>query len=131
MEIEGKTIILTTPKELSMVVVEALHSVLDAPGFLMPSKKRLLSAKEIGQEFGISRRTLESWRSRGIGPEYTIVGGRAMYDRVAFEKFVAAGSVKPIQRMKKQLSGCYIAFPSNLRSMMESFSLSWVGKSWA
>ncbi|MDR3363274.1 MAG: hypothetical protein LBO64_10635, partial [Desulfovibrio sp.] len=83
MEIEGKTIILTTPKELSRVVVEALHSVLAAPGLLMPSKKRLLSAKEIGQEFGISRRTLESWRSQGIGPEYTIVGGRTMYNRVA------------------------------------------------
>jgi predicted site-specific integrase-resolvase len=102
MEIEGKTIILTTPKELSRVVVEALHSVLAAPGVLMPSKKLLLSAKEIQEEFSISRRTLEVWRSQGIGPEYTIVGGRAMYDRVAFEKFVAAGRVKPISRLKKQ-----------------------------
>jgi predicted site-specific integrase-resolvase len=102
MEMEGKTIILTTPQELNRVVVEALHSVLTAPGFLMPPKKRLLSAKEIREEFGIARRTLESWRSQGIGPEYSIVGGRAMYERVAFEKFIAAGSVKPIPRLKKQ-----------------------------
>jgi hypothetical protein len=64
MEIEGKTIILTTPKELNRVVVEAPHSVLAVPGFLMPSKKRLLSAKEIHGEFGISRCTLELTVSR-------------------------------------------------------------------
>jgi hypothetical protein len=64
MEIEGKTIILTTPKELSRVVAEALHSVLATPGLLISSKKRLLSAKEIGEEFGIARRTLELTVSR-------------------------------------------------------------------
>jgi hypothetical protein len=98
MEMEGKTIILTTPQELSRIVREALHSILSAPGFLMPSKRRLLSAKEILDEFGISRRTLEEWRRQGIGPEYSMVGGRAMYERAAFEKFIAAGSVKPISR---------------------------------
>ncbi|MDR1685995.1 MAG: hypothetical protein LBR82_06090 [Desulfovibrio sp.] len=65
----------------------ALHSVLAAPLALISSKKRLLSAKEIQEEFGISKLTLETWRSQGIGPEYTIVGGWAMYDRVAFENF--------------------------------------------
>jgi hypothetical protein len=59
MEMEGKTIIRTTPQELSRIVGEALHSVLAAPGFFMPAQKRLLSAKEIREEFAISRRTLE------------------------------------------------------------------------
>jgi hypothetical protein len=59
-----ETIILTVPKKLSRVVAEALHSVLAAPGFLMPSKKRLLSAKGIREEFGIAGRTLEVTVSR-------------------------------------------------------------------
>jgi hypothetical protein len=64
MKMEGKTIILTTPQKLSQVVVEAPHSVLAASEFLMPSKKQRLSGKEIREEFGIARRTLEVTASR-------------------------------------------------------------------
>jgi predicted site-specific integrase-resolvase len=95
MEMEGKTIILTTPQELSRVVVEALHSALTAPGFLMPSKKRLLSAKDIAAEFGIAKRTLEHWRAEGTGPAYTMVGGRIFYERAKMEAYIAAGRVRP------------------------------------
>jgi predicted site-specific integrase-resolvase len=102
---EGQTIIITTPQELSRIVAEALHSVLAAPGFLMPSKRRLLSAREIADEFGISKRTLEHWRSLGTGPEYTTVGGRVMYDRVAFENFIAEGSVRPADKLPKPSVG--------------------------
>jgi len=38
MEKKGQEIIVTTPDELHRVIVAALHSVLAAPGFLMPSK---------------------------------------------------------------------------------------------
>ena len=68
----------------------------------MPSKKRLLSAKDITEQFGIAKRTLEHWRKLGTGPEYTTVGGRVMYDRAGFEKFITAGWVRPMDTPLKK-----------------------------
>jgi len=100
---DGREIIVTTPDELHRVVVAALHSVMTAPDFVMPSKKRLLSAKDIAEQFGIAKRTLEHWRKIGTGPEYTTVGGRVLYDRVGFEKFIRSGWVRPMDTpLKKQ-----------------------------
>ena len=99
MEMEGRTIILTTPQELSRIVSETLQSILAAPNFLAPSKRRFLTVKEIGNEFGIAKRTLEYWRKLGTGPEYTTIGGRVMYDRLAFEKYVADGTVRPADQL--------------------------------
>ena len=100
MEKTGQGIIVITPDELHRLIVAALHSVLAAPDFLMPSKKRLLSAKDITEQFGIAKRTLEHWRKLGTGPEYTTVGGRVLYDRKSFEKFIRSGWVRPVDAHK-------------------------------
>ena len=71
----------------------------------MPSKKRLLSVKEIAEEFGIAKRTLEYWRQLGTGPEYTMVGGKVMYARIDFEKFVAEGRVRPADKLPNMKRG--------------------------
>ena len=97
METEGQTIIVTTPKELTQIVATAMRSVLENPG-MPPAKrgKKLLSARDIEQEYGIAKRTLEHWRSEGTGPEYTTVGGRIYYERARMEDYIAAGRVRPV-----------------------------------
>lgn len=71
----------------------------------MPSKKRLLAAKDILEQYGIAKRTLEYWRKLGTGPEYTTVGGRVLYDRLSFEKFIATGWVRPTDSLPKIQKG--------------------------
>jgi hypothetical protein len=74
---EGQTVIVTTPDELSRVIVMALLSVMDTRRLVpAPRERKLLSARDMEQEYGIPKRTLEHWRAEGIGPEYTTVGGR-------------------------------------------------------
>jgi hypothetical protein len=92
---EDRPIILTTPNELTRVVVEAMRLVLESNEFFKYNGKRLLSGSEVAKEYGISKRTLEHWRAEGSGPEYTTVGGRIMYERDRLEKYIAAGRVRP------------------------------------
>jgi len=57
-------------------------------------RRKLISPKEIEEEFGISRRMLQSWRQDGIGPAFTNFGRRVFYERTGFEMFVASGQIQ-------------------------------------
>jgi len=88
--------------ELLMLIASAVRSALeDAPpkagrsgGGFSARKKKMLSPKDIQEEFGIHWRSLLRWRNAGIGPAYTNVGRRVFYDRRVFEQFLAAGQVQ-------------------------------------
>ncbi|WP_043743558.1 helix-turn-helix transcriptional regulator [Paramagnetospirillum magneticum] len=41
--------------------------------------ERFLCQKQLAKRWGISHRTLESWRYRGIGLPYLKLGGRIVY----------------------------------------------------
>ena len=70
MEIEGRTIILSTPEELLPLITQAVRTAeqgktADAPD--LPGKK-LLAPKDVEREFGIHQKTLAYWHMEGVGP---------------------------------------------------------------
>jgi predicted DNA-binding transcriptional regulator AlpA len=53
-----------------------------------------LSEREIQEEYNISTRTLQGWRTRKKGPPYRKVGGTLVrYDRVEFEAWLQSSPV--------------------------------------
>ena len=97
MELEGRSIILSTPEELLPLIVEAIR----VAGYVKAENinneeltKKLLTPKDIEKEFGIHRKTLGYWRMEGIGPTYITFGRRIFYDRTEFEEFVSSGKIK-------------------------------------
>ena len=69
MEVEGRTIILSTPEELLPLITEAVRiagcgKTTDDTG--VPGKK-LLAPKDVEREFGIHQKTLAYWRTEGVG----------------------------------------------------------------
>ncbi|WP_291447666.1 AlpA family transcriptional regulator [Desulfovibrio sp.] len=90
----GHAVIITTQEDLSLIVAAAVRAALGGVEQVESKQKKMISPKEIQQEYGINRRTLEHWRLQGIGPAYTNFGRRVFYDRVVFEKFIAAGNVQ-------------------------------------
>lgn len=98
MEIEGRTIILSTPEELLPLITEAVRiaqSERTAPSYgSTPQNKKLLAPKDIEQEFGIHRKMLSYWRMESIGPSYITFGRRIFYERDVFEEFVLSGRIQ-------------------------------------
>jgi len=45
--------------------------------------------REIARRSGLSVRTLQGWRSRGVGPPAVRAGSRVLYPRVDFERWLA------------------------------------------
>ena len=92
MEIEGRTIILSTPEELIPLITQAVRTAeqgktADAPD--LPGKK-LLAPKDVEREFGIHQKTLAYWHMEGVGPVYTNFGRRVFYERA-----VSDGLLRP------------------------------------
>ena len=98
MEVEGRTVIISTPDELLLLITEAIRSIktekTDAKYDVGSFNKKLLTPKDIEKEFGIHRKMLAYWRMEGIGPTYITFGRRIFYDRTEFEDFVASGKIK-------------------------------------
>lgn len=96
MDNERHTVIISTPEDLLPLIVEAVRSA----GYDQttvenrPQDKKLLTPKDIEQEFGIHRKMLGYWRMEGIGPTYITFGRRIFYDRAEFEEFVSSGKIK-------------------------------------
>jgi hypothetical protein len=82
-----------TPEQIEALVDRTTERALAAVQALKPGKK-LLSGKEVEEEYGISERTLERWRNEGIGPQYTTVGRRIYYERIVLDAYIEAGRVK-------------------------------------
>lgn len=96
MEIEGRTIILSTPEELLPLITEAIRAAacaktVDSTGI---SGKKLLAPKDVEREFGIHQKTLAYWRMEGIGPTYTSFGRRVFYERSVLEEYIASGRIQ-------------------------------------
>jgi hypothetical protein len=98
---EEHVVIVTTEDVLERVVAGAVRSALESYELPQHSGKRLLSAREVSEEYGIGKRTLELWRHEGTGPEYTTVGGRIMYERAMMEKYLKAGRVRPMSGIRR------------------------------
>lgn len=96
MELESRTIILSTPEELFPLITEAVRlagygktqSSSDAPS------QKLLAPKDVEREFGIRQKTLAYWRLEGIGPAYTSFGRRVFYERAVLEEYIASGRIQ-------------------------------------
>ncbi len=48
-----------------------------------------LNQTELAERLNISPRTLERWRSKGLGPKFLKVGARCVYPAAEVEKFEA------------------------------------------
>lgn len=95
MELEGRTIILSTPEELLPLITEAVRLV-GREQSQKPSEepgRKLLAPKDVEREFGIHQKTLAYWRLEGIGPSYTSFGRRIFYERTVLEEYIAAGRI--------------------------------------
>ena len=96
MELESRTIILSTPEELLPLITEAVRlagyektqNASEGPA------KKLLAPKDVEREFGIQQKTLAYWRLEGIGPAYTSVGRRVFYERAVLEEYIASGRIQ-------------------------------------
>ena len=100
MEIEGRTIILSTPEELLPLITKAVRTAeqgktTDAPD--LPGKK-LLAPKDVEREFGIHQKTLAYWHMEGVGPVY--FGRRVFYERAVLEEYIASGRVQTSESIK-------------------------------
>lgn len=96
MEIQNRTIIISTPEELLPLITEAVRLA----GYAAPMQntpedtaKKLLTPKDVEREFGIHQKTLAYWRLEGIGPAYTNFGRRVFYERAVLEEYIAAGRI--------------------------------------
>lgn len=96
MEIDGRTIILSTPEDLLPLITEAVRrsahekaeNTSDGP------VRKLLAPKDVEREFGLHQKTLAYWRAEGIGPAYTTCGKRIFYERSVLDEFIAAGRIQ-------------------------------------
>ena len=96
MELESRTIILSTPEELLPLITEAVRlagyektqTASEGPA------KKLLAPKDVEREFGIHQKTLAYWRLEGIGPAYTSFGRRVFYERAVLEEYIASGRIQ-------------------------------------
>ena len=127
MEIEGRTIILSTPEELLPLITQAVRTAeqgktADAPD--LPGKK-LLAPKDVEREFGIHQKTLAYWHMEGVGPVYTNFGRRVFYERAVLEEYIASGRVQTSDTFR-----CWIS-QASISPIIESFSLSCPGNRWA
>ena len=63
--------------------------------------KDLFTEDELAAYWGVKRKTLQKWRSLGIGPIYIKIGARAVYPKEAVQEYeqarIFAGCGKRIQ----------------------------------
>lgn len=87
-------IIVTSAEQLEGLISRAVSNALPKAG--QPSGKRLLSPRDVEEEYGIPERTLERWRACGNGPPYTTPKSsrRIFYERHTLEAYIEAGRVQ-------------------------------------
>ncbi|BBD08421.1 helix-turn-helix domain-containing protein [Desulfovibrio ferrophilus] len=55
--------------------------------------RQAFTTREVAKLYGVSRRTLELWRSEGRGPRYTRHGKQVLYPRAALDNFFVKQAV--------------------------------------
>ncbi len=92
----SQTVTITTvplsPEQVKAMIVEAIIAA--RPQERPLGRKKLLTGKEVQEEYGIHARNLEVWRCRGVGPAYTTMGRRIYYERDVLDAFIRAGRVQ-------------------------------------
>ena len=96
MQVDGCTIIISTPEELLSLLIKALRAVgyEKAESGNEHALRKLLAPKEVEKEFVIHQKTLAYWRLEGVGPAYTNFGRRVFYERAVLEEYIASGRVQ-------------------------------------
>ena len=98
MKKEGHSVTVSTPEDyLANLITKAVSAGLkEVIGNIQAAspRRKLLTPKDIQEEFGVHARVLQYWRTMGIGPAYTSAGKRVYYERPVFEAFLAAGRVQ-------------------------------------
>lgn len=91
---QPQPIIVTSVEIIKDIVIRAVSDAL--PKTAQPSGKRLLSPRDVEEEYGIPERTLERWRACGNGPPYTTPKSsrRIYYERHTLEAYLEAGRVQ-------------------------------------
>lgn len=102
MEVDSRTIILSTPEELLPLITEAvrLAGYENAQNTSEGPTQKLLAPKDVEREFGIHQKTLAYWRMEGIGPAYTNFGRRVFYERAVLEEYIASGRVQTSESIR-------------------------------
>jgi hypothetical protein len=62
-------------------------------------QQRFLGTKEVAHLLGVSVRTVEDWRYKGIGPWYCFDRGRAYYRVCDLEAFLASQCTSSVKSM--------------------------------
>lgn len=55
----------------------------------------LMTTDQVAEYVGLSRHTLNTWRSTGKGPHYIKVGGLVRYSRSQVDYWLGVSAVKP------------------------------------
>jgi hypothetical protein len=56
----------------------------------MPSPCEFLDQKQLARRWGVSPRSVERWRYRGVGPRWTRIEGRIRYRLIDVETYEEA-----------------------------------------
>ena len=94
-----QTVFLSTQEDFDRFLRPIIFDVFQSIDFAKLSSEVLpqtkyMTSKNVGKEFGISEKTLEYWRTAGIGPDYIQVGKRIYYERKVLESFLKSCHVK-------------------------------------
>ena len=73
---------------------ELAHTLERAACLELLRKKTMLTPAEVTTLYGIPSATLATWRSRGIGPDYTKAEGSIFYTHKQMERWIAANEVR-------------------------------------
>lgn len=94
-----KIILISNPKDFDKFLRPIIYDAFQTIDFkklsscVLPQTKYITS-KNVEKEFGISEKTLEYWRSEGIGPAYIQIGKRIYYERKELEYFFKSCEIK-------------------------------------
>ena len=75
--------------QLEALVIKAVRTAMPEPRV----ERRLLSPRDVEEEYGIKERLLAAWRAQGLGPKWTTVGRHIFYERDVLEAYISAGRV--------------------------------------
>lgn len=54
-----------------------------------------MDRKNAARYLGCAPKTMADWASKGIGPNYVLVGGRVFYFKADLDKWIASGRALP------------------------------------
>jgi hypothetical protein len=68
--------------------------------FIFPDGR--MDRKNAAQYLGCAPKTLADWATKGIGPEYRLVGGRVFYFRAALDGWIAQQVASPSSNRQRR-----------------------------